>query len=33
MENKINYAEIDEWGRSFETRSYAYSKITLHIVS
>lgn len=27
MENKINYAEIDEWGRSFETRSYAYKKI------
>ena len=26
MENKINYAEIDEWGRSFETRSYAYRK-------
>ena len=27
MENKINYEEIDEWGRSFETRSYAYKKI------
>lgn len=27
MENKINYAEIDEWGRSFETRKYAYQKI------
>jgi len=27
MENKISYEEIDEWGRSFETRSYAYKKI------
>lgn len=27
MKNKVNYAEIDEWGRSFETRSYAYKKI------
>ena len=27
MENKISYKEIDEWGRSFETRSYAYKKI------
>ena len=26
MENKISYEEIDEWGRSFETRSYAYKK-------
>ena len=26
MENKINYAEIDEWGRSFEARKYAYRK-------
>lgn len=26
MENKITYEEIDEWGRSFETRSYAYKK-------
>lgn len=27
MNNKISYEEIDEWGRSFETRSYAYKKI------
>ena len=27
MENKINYEEIDEWGRSFQARKYAYSKI------
>lgn len=27
MNNKITYEEIDEWGRSFETRSYAYKKI------
>lgn len=26
MENKINYEEIDEWGRSFEARKYAYRK-------
>lgn len=27
MNNKISYEEIDEWGRSFKTRSYAYKKI------
>ena len=27
MDNKISYEEINEWGRSFETRSYAYKKI------
>lgn len=27
MNNKISYEEIDEWGRSFETRKYAYKKI------
>lgn len=26
MENKISYEEIDEWGRSFEARKYAYRK-------
>lgn len=27
MNNKISYEEIDQWGRSFETRKYAYKKI------
>jgi hypothetical protein len=26
MNNKISYEEIDEWGRSFEARKYAYRK-------
>ena len=26
MENKISYEEINEWGRSFEARKYAYRK-------
>ena len=26
MNNKISYEEIDEWGRPFEARKYAYRK-------